>query len=200
MLEKVEEGLVTEGAEVEFVDLYDLQFSGRRSCFACRRKESKTHGVCAWPDDLKPVMESIMAADIVVLGTPIYLGNMSAQMNLLWERLMFCCLTYSSYVQSGYPRNKRCAMVVTMGADETQMRQMGYDRVFARYARQLDYTLGSASAKLVFGNDTYQFGDYAKYEVSPDRADPAKKELHRQQELPSELERAYELGRSLASR
>lgn len=198
MLKKVEEGLEAEGAEVEFVDLYDLQFSGCRSCFACKRKGSACHGVCAWPDDLKPVMESIMASDVVVMGTPIYLGNMSAQMNLLWERLMFCCLTYSSYTQPAYPRGKRCAMVVSMGADEMQMRQIGYDRRFSYYGQQLGYTLGDAPARMLWCCDAYQFDDYSKYEISPDRADPVKKQRHREQVFPQELERAYELGRELA--
>ena len=97
MIMKACEGARDAGAEVQEFDLYDLNFSGCRSCFACKVKGSKTEGGCSYPDDLKPVMDAVKEADVLVLASPVYLGQLSAQMNLFWERLMFANLSYSSY-------------------------------------------------------------------------------------------------------
>ncbi|MCO5381118.1 MAG: flavodoxin family protein [Methanosarcina barkeri] len=38
LLEKALEGAVSEGAETEIIHLYDLNFKGCTSCFACKLK------------------------------------------------------------------------------------------------------------------------------------------------------------------
>ena len=37
----------------------DIDFKGCKSCFACKIKNSKTNGVCALKDDLRPVLERL---------------------------------------------------------------------------------------------------------------------------------------------
>lgn len=77
LMVKASEGAKDAGAEVQFLDLYDLEpFTGCRSCFACKIKGSKTAGACTYPDGLKPVMDAVRDADVLVLGTPIYLSQM----------------------------------------------------------------------------------------------------------------------------
>lgn len=50
------QGATEAGAECEMVHLYDIIFHGCKSCFACKIKNSKTNGVCAIKDDLRPVL------------------------------------------------------------------------------------------------------------------------------------------------
>ena len=57
MLESAMKGAQEAGAEVELINLYDIDFKGCKSCFACKIKNSKTNGVCALKDDLRPVLE-----------------------------------------------------------------------------------------------------------------------------------------------
>lgn len=197
LLKKVEEGMLDSQAEVEFVDLYDLQYSGCRSCFACKRKDNDLHGACAYADDLQPVIDYLMVADVVVLGTPVYLNNMSAQMNTFWERLMFPCISYNSRRRVKILKPKRCAMVVTMDCPEALMESIGYRQKFDRLGQQLGYTLGSMPARMLYYCDSYQFSDYAKYDVSPDRADPVLKSIHHSRQFPLALRRAYELGTAI---
>lgn len=198
MIMKAVEGAKDTGADVQEFDLYDLNFTGCRSCFACKIKGSKTEGACTYPDDLKPVMDAVREADILVLGTPVYLGNISAQMNLFWERLMFTNVSYSSYDRERKMKKaKRCAIIATMGATADQMRQMGYDRMLEHYGQQLGYMMGSRPAEMLYGNDAWQFSDYSKYNISSDRADPAEKLEHKEKVFPLELQKAYELGRRL---
>ena len=191
-------GAKAAGADVEEFNLYDLSFSGCRSCFACKVKGAKTNGGCAYPDDLRPVMDAVKEADVLVLASPVYLGNLSAQMNLFWERLMFANLSYSSDLPERRMRKmKRCAMIITMGCPEQLMERMGYTQHFAYLGRQLGYTVGNAPARMLYLNDAYQFDDYARYDISPDRADPVEKARHREQQFPIDLKRAYELGKQL---
>ena len=189
------------GADTELYNLYDLNFTGCRSCFACKIKNAKTHGACAYPDDLKPVMKSVMDADVLVLGTPVYFGNMSAQMNCFWERLMFAVITYESDSKRGnkldLPKEKRCAMIVTMGCPENMMSQIGYTQHFNAIGQRLGNTLGHESAEMLYCCDTYQFTDYSKYNISLDRADPLHKAEQKKVQFPVDMEKAYELGKNL---
>ena len=45
MLESAMNGAQEVGAEVELVHLYEIDFKGCKSCFACKIKNSKTNGV-----------------------------------------------------------------------------------------------------------------------------------------------------------
>ncbi|MBR3315347.1 MAG: NAD(P)H-dependent oxidoreductase [Atopobiaceae bacterium] len=57
LLDAAAEGAAAAGAEVERVRLYDEPFLGCRSCFACKVKNSRSIGVCAVRDWLRPVLE-----------------------------------------------------------------------------------------------------------------------------------------------
>ena len=57
MLESAMKGASDSGAECEIVYLYDHSFKGCVSCFACKVKNNKTNGLCAYRDDLRPALE-----------------------------------------------------------------------------------------------------------------------------------------------
>ena len=58
MLKSVKEGAESKGYQVEYYDLYDLSFTGCRSCLACKLKDGRRNH-CFWKDDLKH-MKNIM--------------------------------------------------------------------------------------------------------------------------------------------
>ena len=45
-------------------------------------------------DDLKPVLQAIDSADAVILGSPIYFGDITAESRAFFERFMFQVLNY----------------------------------------------------------------------------------------------------------
>ena len=45
MMESAMKGASDAGAEVELIHLFDYEFTGCKSCFACKLKNSKTNGV-----------------------------------------------------------------------------------------------------------------------------------------------------------
>ena len=95
------EGARASGAEVKEYDLYDIgDFKGCVSCFGC--KLDRNMGKCVHRDALTPILEDIRTADGLILGTPNYLGDISAGLRALYERLMFQYITYKIEPKSGY--------------------------------------------------------------------------------------------------
>ena len=88
LLQKALAGAKSVGASTEIIHLYDLDFKGCRSCMACNLKDGKSLGHCAIADGLKPVLEKIDQCDGLILGSPIYFGDVTAEMRALLERLL----------------------------------------------------------------------------------------------------------------
>ena len=72
LLKEAQKGAESVGSEVEYIDLYDLSFTGCRSCLACKRKGISEPCKCYWKDGLSPVLEKCLQADRIIIGTPIY--------------------------------------------------------------------------------------------------------------------------------
>ena len=100
MLEKALEGTASEGAETELIHLYDLNFKGCTSCFACKLKDGKSYGKCAMKDELTHVLDKLKDVDAVILGSPIYLGNCTGEMRSFMERFIFPYLVHRFLINS----------------------------------------------------------------------------------------------------
>ena len=72
LLNKALEGAVSLGAETEMIHLYDLNYKGCISCFACKMRGGKSYGTCALKDDLTPILKKVYEADALLLGSPVY--------------------------------------------------------------------------------------------------------------------------------
>jgi multimeric flavodoxin WrbA len=83
------EGADAAGADTQLVHMVDLKYSGCMSCFACKLKGTKFIGSCAIRDDLTPVLETAMQSHAIILGSPIYLGDVTALMRAFIERFGF---------------------------------------------------------------------------------------------------------------
>ena len=64
MLESAMKGASDAGAETELINLYDFNFKGCVSCFACKLKNSKTNGLCAVRDDLRAYYNMFSACKV----------------------------------------------------------------------------------------------------------------------------------------
>jgi multimeric flavodoxin WrbA len=72
-------------AAVEEVHLADLHINACRGCEACRK--AVIHGHCALKDDMQPLYESVQKAHVLLISSPIYWFNYSAQLKLFLDRL-----------------------------------------------------------------------------------------------------------------
>ncbi|OPJ64768.1 flavodoxin family protein [Clostridium oryzae] len=116
LLKSALEGAKSVKAEVEYIDLYDLNFTGCRSCMLCKRNGAeRCH--CYWKDELSPVIDKVFSANVLLIGTPIYLGRPTSQYFAFMERLHFSSLSYDDY--SNYFHGKvNVGMFLTMNATE----------------------------------------------------------------------------------
>jgi multimeric flavodoxin WrbA len=193
LLEHTLEGAKSQGAETELVHLYDLDYKGCTSCFACKLKNGKSYGKCAMKDELTPVLEKIAHADALVLGSPIYFGIVTGEMRSFMERLFFPNLTYTRPPQSLAPRNIPTAFVYTMNVSEQLMKE-NYGAHIAANASQLKMMFGQSES--LFCNETLQFEDYNKMVFS--YFDPEERQQRRREIFPQDCKRAFELGARLA--
>ncbi|MGC8491371.1 MAG: flavodoxin family protein [Syntrophobacteraceae bacterium] len=70
------------GAEVRSFTLNDLDFRGCQGCYVCKTKLDR----CVLKDDLAEVLEAVRETDILVLASPVYFWDVSAQMKAFLDR------------------------------------------------------------------------------------------------------------------
>ena len=130
-------GAASEGAEVEIVDLYKLEeFTGCVSCFGCKTEEHL--GKCVCRDGLADVLEKIRNADGLILGSPVYLGEISAGLRALYERLIFQYITYKTEPRSYSGRRIPVVFILTSNAPAGY-----YEDLLNRYKGTLEAFIGS---------------------------------------------------------
>lgn len=195
LLNKGLEGAAAQGAETEIIHLYDLNYKGCISCFACKTKGGASYGKCPVPDDLAPIFKKVEQADAIILGSPIYLGRVTGEMASFLDRLAFQYLMYTDPPRSLFPKNIPAAFIYTMNVTEEQMQEFGYDRYFAINERMMQLVFGRAETLSSF--DTYQFDDYSKVEAS--RFDPVHKARRREEIFPVDCRKAFDLGARLTA-
>lgn len=195
LLEKVLEGASSRGAETELVHLYDLQYQGCRSCFACKLKGGESYGKCAVMDDLAPLLRKIEQVDALVLGSPIYFGSVTGELRSFLERLVFQYLVYDEKGTMLSAKKLKTGLIYTMNVTQAQFKQIGYEQDLKWAEGLLTRTFGASES--LFVTDTYQFDDYARY-VAP-RFDAEAKWKRRQEGFPTDCRRAFELGKRLVN-
>ena len=195
LLAKALEGAASKGANTELVHLYDHDYKGCISCFACKLPGKKSYGRCLVKDGLEPFLEKAHNADAIILGTPFYFSAETGMMRSLMERLLFQYYTYSSKAGTLFKRKIKTALVYTMNIEEKDMAAYGKDKVIERAQLYSEKVFGHCEVFLC--TDTKQFDDYSKYEV--DYFNPAHKDQRHAEVFPQDLERAFALGARLAS-
>lgn len=185
------EGAVSQGAETELIHLYDINYKGCVSCFACKRIGGSSYGQCAVKDDLTSVLKKVEKADAIILGSPIYLGSVSGEMRSFMERLIYPYLVYDKNSSSLFGKKIPTAFIYTMGVNEDRMKIMGYDKPSVINEMLMAHIFGGTSDSL-FVNDTYQFDDYSKYVSTAFSHE--EKEKRRKEEFPNDCSKAFDLG------
>lgn len=189
-LRSAQKGAESVGAETEYIDLYDLNYLGCRSCLACKRKGAE-RCKCFWKDDLSPVIDRVFAADALIIGSPIYLGDITSQVHALIERLHFCALSYDDY--SNYFTGKvDVGVILTMNAPRQY-----FDMFYQAKAEELTRIFSSLNGKveLLPCCDTLQVKEYSKFNMAG--FDEAHKKQMRETQFPLDLERAFQMGARL---
>ncbi|WMJ87188.1 flavodoxin family protein [Anaerocolumna sp. MB42-C2] len=191
LLNKALEGAASAGAETELIHLYDCNFKGCISCFACKRLGSKSYGKCAVNDDLKPIFEKIEEADALILGSPIYFGMVTGEMRSFLERLLFQYLVYDKNYSHLSSMKMPVGLIYTMNVPEEYLDNVGYKQMFLN-AIENPLKRSYGKVETLFVTDTYQFDDYSKYETSA--FDTKAKKKRREEVFPKDCQKAFDMG------
>ena len=190
MLQKLAEGArsVSEDIEVKIVRLYDLDYKGCMSCMACKIK-GKASNVCKFKDALTPVLEEIAQADGLVMGSPIYFGDVTGQMRTFLERLAFPWLSYNDYSMTA-PKKMPVILIETMNGTPERNNSNGYG--------SMEYCISAAlgQPERLVAYNTYQVKDYSRFELAGFSEE--KKRQYREEHWEEDLQKAFDAGKRMA--
>lgn len=132
IVEEVVRGAKEAGAETKVYNLNEMNIKPCQSCFHCRGGEG-----CSITDDMLSIYDDLKEAEAVVIGSPIYFGQVTAQTKLLMDRL------YPIIDSPFKPRfgNKKAVVVYSLGNDKAEM--------FKQYLDYNTYVIGSFGLNVI---------------------------------------------------
>ena len=142
LLEEFEKGAKSEGAVVEHLDLADYSIAPCRECLTCFQD-----GRCILPDDMEGIYPRLLAADIVVLASPIFFYGVTGWAKALIDRCQ--ALWARKYVlhdpSLGKEGKRRRGFFISLGGTKGEKLFEGavltakyfFDAINAKYAGEL---------------------------------------------------------------
>lgn len=192
LIREAAKGAECAGAEVEYIDLFRLEkYTGCISCFGC--KLPKTFGKCVCRDGLYDVLEKIRSADGLIIGSPNYLGDLTASFRALYERLVFQWLTYNRETPCCNEHKIPVLLITTSNCSESAYDAIGYTAMLEKYRGTLSSFVGET--RLLICGDTLQTNDYSRYNWT--MFDPEAKKQRHEETFGTYLEEACRLGAEL---
>lgn len=76
-------GAAENGNKTEKIYIQDLKLNPCMACYGCRGTEK-----CVQKDDMAQVLEKMIAADVILLSTPVYFYSLSGQMKVFIDRVL----------------------------------------------------------------------------------------------------------------
>lgn len=139
------EGARGAGHNTEKIRLDELSISPCKACNACVKNHK-----CIINDDMAAVAKKMLAADIIVLATPVYFYSLCAQLKILIDRC---------YARHSEMTNKKFVFIITAAdpqhgaADETLFSLRGFIRCLP----------GAKEKAVIYGTGTWDKGDVYKH-------------------------------------
>nr|WP_320161369.1 flavodoxin family protein [uncultured Methanoregula sp.] len=118
------EGAKEQGAETRSWNFSDLDIQPCRGCLCCHKEGSPG---CVINDDMQELYGAMEHADALILGSPVYMGQMSAQAKIFTDRL-FAQISprFSPYYKEKITKQK-LLLVFTQGNPDPGMFQVYFD-------------------------------------------------------------------------
>lgn len=143
LVDEVIKGAGERGAQVKSYSVSDLDVKGCQSCYACREQ-----GRCVLQDDMQQLYDEIASASGIILATPVYMWQITAQLKLVIDRLYpFLKPDHSSYLTPG----KKVLLAVTQGRPDTSM----FHDYFEHVGKNLLF-LGFGAYKILIAGGTHE--------------------------------------------
>lgn len=133
--------------------LNDLNYRGCQACNGCKTRSE----VCVLLDDLRPVLADVKEADVVIMASPVYWGDVSAQLKAFIDRA-YSYLTpefVTGPVRHRLPEGKKLVFILSQAADEAL-----YSDIFSRYTSIFDQIGLFEESYLIRGCELSERSDY----------------------------------------
>jgi multimeric flavodoxin WrbA len=132
IINKILEGSKEQGAQTQNWNFNDLDIKPCQSCYGCKKGDMR----CVINDDMQKLYDALEHADALVLGSPTYMGQMSAQAKIFTDRL------YAQFSPRFSPHfkeraTKKMILVFSQGNPDSSLFQSYYD-----YTKNMFQVLG----------------------------------------------------------
>ncbi len=132
------------GHEIEKINLREKEMNYCRACYYCKNHDGK----CVIKDDVPEIIDKMIAADVVVLSTPVYFYCMNAQLKTVIDR---------SVMKWTKIKNKDFYLIAT-AAEEDDHAMEGTIKSFRGF---LECLTDVRAAGLILGKGVYNVGEIA---------------------------------------
>lgn len=136
------------GNQVEKIRISTKKVTPCSACYYCKNH----HGECIHHDDMKEILEKMIAADVLVLASPVYFYSIDAQMKTVIDR------TLARWTEV---KNKEFYYIVTMADEDLH----SADTTLACFRGYADCVEGSVEKGVLIGNGVYEPGTVKATEV-----------------------------------
>ena len=134
------QGAEEAGHKVEKIWLQGKKINYCLACYSC-----KTAGQCFQKDDANEIIAKMLAADVIVLATPVYFYSMSGQMKTLIDR------SVSKWTEIN---NKEFYFIATAAEEKPSM-----ERTMEALAGFTDCLTGAVVKGKIYGGGVYEKGE-----------------------------------------
>ena len=135
-------GALEAGNEVEKIVLKDKTVHPCTGCSVC----SMYGKPCPQKDDAAEIVETMIAADVIVMATPVYFYTMCGQMKIMIDR---CCARYTEIT------NKEFYFIIAAAEDNKAM----LERTIDGFRGFLDCLEGPREKGTVYGIGAWKVGE-----------------------------------------
>lgn len=145
--------LAENGYDITPYYLNDLNYRGCQACNGCKTRSES----CVLLDDLRPVLEDVKKADVIIMASPVYWGDVNAQLKGFIDR-SYSYLTpdfITGPVRHRLPKGKQLVFILSQAADEAL-----YNDIFSRYTSMFEQIGLFEEAYLIRGCELSERGDY----------------------------------------
>jgi len=142
LCDQVLRGAKEAGHKAEKITLRDRKINFCLACDTCK----KNGGTCIQKDDMAGILEKMIAADVLVLATPVYFYTMNAQMKALIDR------TYAKYPALGTKE-----VYIIVAAADAAKEAMG--RTIEGFRGFISCYSGFTEKGIVYGTGAWNIGD-----------------------------------------
>lgn len=135
-------GAVEAGNDVEKINVSSKKIGYCMACYYC-----KNHGgACAIKDDMGEILEKMLAADVIVMASPVYFYSVDAQLKALIDRSVARWLEF---------KDKEFYYIMTAAEDSADVMDCTLE-CFRGFARCLE---GSVEKGVICGKGVYEKGE-----------------------------------------